>query len=279
MKVIDGKSIALKIEEDISVEVSKLDRKPGLAVILVGDDPASRVYVNSKEKMCDRLGIRSFMYRLPKDTSESELLKLIDELNKNDEVNGILLQHPVPSHIDEKKAFDAISPDKDVDGFSVINRGRLATGEDSFVACTPLGVVEILKHENIEISGKHCVIVGRSNIVGKPLYELMLRENATVTVCHSKTKNIEDICKTADILIVAVGKPCFITEDMVKEGAVVVDVGINRVDGKLVGDVDFENVVNKASAITPVPGGVGPMTIAMLMKNVMKAYVSSRISN
>lgn len=271
MKIIDGKAISANIQEQIKSEVEKLDKKPGLAVILVGEDSASQVYVNNKEKMCKKLGINSFVYRLPEETSEEELLNLIDSLNKNDEVDGILLQHPVPSHIDEMKAFNKIDPNKDVDGFNIINRGKLAVGEDAFVACTPLGVIEMLKYENIEISGKHCVILGRSNIVGKPLYELMLKENATVTVCHSKTKNLSEICKTADILVVAIGKPKFVTEDMVKEGAVVIDVGINRIDGKLIGDVDFENVSKKTSFITPVPGGVGPMTMAMLMKNVLKA--------
>lgn len=271
MKIIDGKAISANIQEQIKSEVEKLDKKPGLAVILVGEDSASLVYVNNKEKMCKKLGINSFVYRLPEETSEEELLNLIDSLNKNDEVDGILLQHPVPSHIDEMKAFNKIDPNKDVDGFNIINRGKLAVGEDAFVACTPLGVIEMLKYENIEISGKHCVILGRSNIVGKPLYELMLKENATVTVCHSKTKNLSEICKTADILVVAIGKSKFVTEDMVKEGAVVIDVGINRIDGKLIGDVDFENVYKKTSFITPVPGGVGPMTMAMLMKNVLKA--------
>jgi len=272
MKIIDGKSIAEEIKDSIIDKVLKLEKKPGLAVILVGDNPASKVYVNNKEKMCEKLGIKSFVYRLSENTSEEELLNLIETLNKNDEVNGILLQHPVPNHIDEMKAFNTISPDKDVDGFNIINRGRLAVGEEAFVACTPLGVIEMLKHEKIEIEGKHCVIIGRSNIVGKPLYELMLKENATVTVCHSKTKNLNEICKTADILVAALGRPKFVTADMIKEGAVVIDVGINRVDGKIVGDVDFESVSKKAFAITPVPGGVGPMTIAMLMKNVVKAY-------
>ena len=272
MKIIDGKAIAKEIQDNIALKVSKLDKKPGLAVILVGEDPASKVYVSNKEKRCAKLGIKSFMYRLSETTTEDELLCLIDELNKNDDVNGILLQHPVPNHIDEMKAFNAISPNKDVDGFNVINRGRLAQGEDAFVACTPLGIIEMLKHEDIEISGKNCVIIGRSNIVGKPLYELMLKENATVTVCHSKTNNIKEICKSADILVAALGKPRFVTADMVKDGVVVIVVGINRVDGKLVGDVDFESVSEKTFAITPVPGGVGPMTIAMLMKNVMKAY-------
>jgi len=272
MKLIDGKAISQEIQERLKCEIEKLDKKPGLAVILVGEDPASCVYVRNKEKMCHKLGIQSFVYRLPEDTTEEKLLDLIEELNKNDEVNGILLQHPVPSQIDEHKAFNKIAPEKDVDGFHVINRGKLAIGEDCFVACTPLGVITMLKHENIEISGKRAVIVGRSNIVGKPLYELLLKENATVTICHSKTQNLKEICAEADILIAALGKPKFITEDMVKEGAVVVDVGINRIDGKLIGDVDFENVKEKTSYITPVPGGVGPMTMATLMENVLKAH-------
>lgn len=272
MNIIDGKAISNEIQENIRKEVELLDKKPGLAVILVGEDSASKVYVNNKEKMCKKLGINSFVYRLPEDTSEKELLDLIEKLNNDSDVDGILLQHPVPSQIDEMKAFCAISPMKDVDGFNIVNRGKLAVGEDAFVACTPLGVVEMIRHEGITIKGKHCVIIGRSNIVGKPLFELMLRENATVTVCHSKTVNLKEICKTADILVAAIGKPKFVTEDMVKDGAVVIDVGINRIDGKLIGDVDFENVSKKASYITPVPGGVGPMTIAMLMKNVMKAH-------
>lgn len=272
MNIIDGKAISNEIQENIRKEVELLDKKPGLAVILVGEDSASKVYVNNKEKMCKKLGINSFVYRLPEDTSEKELLDLIEKLNNDSDVDGILLQHPVPSQIDEMKAFCAISPMKDVDGFNIVNRGKLAVGEDAFVACTPLGVVEMIRHEGITIKGKHCVIIGRSNIVGKPLFELMLRENATVTVCHSKTVNLKEICKTADILVAAIGKPKFVTEDMVKDGAVVIDVGINRIDGKLIGDVDFENVSKKASYITPVPGGVGPMTIAMLMKNVIKAH-------
>jgi len=280
MKIIDGKTISNEIKEDITLKVSKMESKPGLAVILVGEDPASKVYVSNKEKTCNKLGIKSFMYRLPDTTGEEELLSLIDELNNNSEVDGILLQHPVPSHIDEMKAFNRISPDKDVDGFNVINRGRLAIGEDAFVACTPMGVIRMLKHENIQIEGKHCVIIGRSNIVGKPLYELMLKENATVTVCHSKTKNLSEICKTADILVAALGKPNFVTADMVKEDAIVIDVGINRVDGKLIGDVDFDDVSKKAALITPVPGGVGPMTIAMLMENVIKGYEKkNRLNN
>ena len=272
MKIIDGKAIAKEIREDIKKEVMPLSRKPGLAVILVGDDPASKVYVDNKAKVCMELGIKSFVYRLPDTTTEKELYELVDELNKNDDVDGILVQHPVQGEADEKNVFNRIAPEKDVDGFNVINKGKLSAGIDSFVPCTPLGIVYMLEHEGIKIEGKNVVIIGRSNIVGKPLASLMLRENGTVTVCHSKTENIKEICQNADILVAALGRAKFVTEDMVKEGAVVVDVGINKVDGKLCGDVDFENVSKKVSAITPVPGGVGPMTIAMLMKNVMKAY-------
>lgn len=272
MKIIDGKAIAKEIREDIKKEAMPLSRKPGLAVILVGDDPASKVYVDNKAKVCMELGIKSFVYRLPDTTTEKELYELVDELNKNDDVDGILVQHPVQGGADEKNVFNRIAPEKDVDGFNVINKGKLSAGIDSFVPCTPLGIVYMLEHEGIKIEGKNVVIIGRSNIVGKPLASLMLRENGTVTVCHSKTENIKEICQNADILVAALGRAKFVTEDMVKEGAVVVDVGINKVDGKLCGDVDFENVSKKVSAITPVPGGVGPMTIAMLMKNVMKAY-------
>lgn len=271
MKIIDGKLISQGIEAKLKDEVDKMVRKPGLAVILVGEDKASEIYVNSKEKMCKKLGINSFIYRMSETSNEDELLNLIYKLNEDDNVDGILLQHPVPSHINEVNAFNAISPSKDVDGFNIVNRGRLAIGEDAFFACTPLGIIEMLKYENILLDGKNCVILGRSNIVGKPLFELMLRENATVTICHSRTKELKEICNTADILVVAIGKPKFVTEDMVKKDAVVIDVGINRVEGKLVGDVDFENVAPKTSFITPVPGGVGPMTIAMLMNNVVKS--------
>ena len=274
-KIIDGKLISSKIKDQVKQEVEELKNKginPALAVILVGQDPASMVYVNNKEKTCNALGIESKVYRLEDTTTTEELLNLIDKLNKDDSVHGILLQHPVPAQIDEKLAFNTILPEKDVDGFNNINVGKLSNNEkDAFVPCTPLGVLEMLKYEGIEIEGKHCVIVGRSSIVGKPMAKLMLNENATVTVCHSKTKNLADITKLADILICTVGKPEFITRDMVKEGATVIDVGINRVDGKLVGDVKFDEVSKVAGAITPVPGGVGPMTIAMLMKNTVKA--------
>ena len=274
-KIIDGKLISSEIKEGVKQEVIALKEKginPTLAVILVGQDPASMVYVNNKEKTCNALGIVSKVYRLEESTSTEELLELIDKLNNDNNVHGILLQHPVPAQIDEKLAFNTILPEKDVDGFNNINVGKLSNNEkDAFVPCTPLGVLEMLKHEGIEIEGKHCVIVGRSSIVGKPMAKLMLNENATVTLCHSKTKNLAEITKLADILICTVGKPEFITADMVKEGATVIDVGINRVDGKLIGDVKFDEVSQVAGAITPVPGGVGPMTIAMLMKNTVVA--------
>lgn len=273
--IIDGKQIANEIKESVKQQVEELKANgvnPCLAVILVGEDPASMVYVNNKEKTCNKLGIESRVYRLNDQTTTEELLSLIENLNNDKNVHGILLQHPVPSQIDEKLAFNTILPEKDVDGFNNINVGKLSNNEkDAFVPCTPLGVLEMLKHESIEIEGKHCVVVGRSSIVGKPMAKLMLNENATVTVCHSKTKNLSAITKLADILICTVGKPEFITADMIKEGAVVIDVGINRIDGKLGGDVKFDDASKVAGFITPVPGGVGPMTIAMLMKNTVKA--------
>ena len=268
--LIDGKLISANIKAKIE-ELKAKNITPGLAVILVGEDPASTVYVRNKEKMCGELGIKSEVYRLPESTTTSELLDLIDKLNENKAIHGILLQHPVPSHIDEYAACNRISPKKDVDGFTDVNIGKLVIGKDTFVSCTPNGILAMLKHENVDISGKHCVIVGRSNIVGKPMSSLMLKENATVTICHSKTTNLTEITKQADILIVAIGKPKFITKDMVKKDAVVIDVGINRIDGKLIGDVDFDNVKEVASKITPVPGGVGPMTMVMLMSNTIKA--------
>ncbi|MBR3766753.1 MAG: bifunctional methylenetetrahydrofolate dehydrogenase/methenyltetrahydrofolate cyclohydrolase FolD [Clostridia bacterium] len=275
-KIIDGK----KISEELRLETAKKIknrkeglRAPGLAVIIVGDNPASRIYVNNKKKACEACGITSYEYALSESTTEQELLSLINELNNNTEVDGILCQLPLPCHIDENKVIDAISPEKDVDGFSPVNTGNLLAGKPCFAPCTPAGVVEMLKHESIEISGKHCVIVGRSNIVGKPAALLMLQENATVTVCHSRTKNLKDMVKQGDIVIAAIGKANFITADMIKEGAVVVDVGINRLEsGKVTGDVDFEEVSKIASAITPVPGGVGPMTITMLMQNTLSAW-------
>ena len=282
-QIIDGKAISQIIKDELKEKTARLKEQGievTLAVILVGEDPASKVYVRNKKKACEYIGYRSLSYELPKETSQEELLKLIDELNNREDVNGILVQMPLPSQIDEKTVIDAISPKKDVDGFHPMNVGALCIGEKGFVSCTPAGVIQLLKHGcdgKIDIAGKECVIVGRSNIVGKPMSMLMLRENATVTVAHSKTKNLEEVCKRADILIAAVGKAGMITKDHVKEGAVVIDVGINRnEDGKLCGDVCFDEVKEIASAITPVPGGVGPMTIAMLMNNCYEAATMFR---
>ena len=273
-RIIDGKIISASVKERVKAEVSALKEKGitvGLAVIIVGEDPASKVYVSNKKKACENLGIISEEYALPESTTNEELLALIDELNSKPSINGILCQLPLPSHLDEKLIINSIDPEKDVDAFHPFNVGKIMIGDFDFLPCTPAGVMEMLKYENIEVEGKTCVVIGRSNIVGKPMNMLLLHQNGTVTVCHSKSKNLKEVCKNADILVAAVGRPKFVTEDMVKEGAVVIDVGINRVDGKLCGDVDFENVKNKASAITPVPGGVGPMTIAMLMQNTLTA--------
>ena len=273
MKLIDGKAVSAEIRKELEVEVKKLKEEkgitPGLAVVLVGEDPASKTYVASKEKACEKIGIYSEGHKLSADTSEEDLLKLIDELNNKDEIDGILVQLPLPSHIDEKKVLDKISPEKDVDGFHPINVGKLSIGEEAFIPCTPHGVIKLMEHENIEMAGKKAVIIGRSNIVGKPAAMLLLQKNATVTICHSRTKDLAKVASEADILVAAIGKPNFVTADMVKEGATVIDVGINRVDGKLVGDVDFEAVKEKAGYITPVPGGVGPMTITMLLFNTV----------
>ena len=276
--IIDGKLISAQIKDELKEKTALLKEKGievTLAVILVGEDPASQVYVRNKKKACEYIGYRSLSYELPKETSQEELLELIDELNKRKDVDGILVQMPLPSQIDEKTVINAIDPSKDVDGFHPMNVGALCIGEEGFVSCTPAGVIQLLKRGcegKIELSGKECVIVGRSNIVGKPMALLMLRENATVTVAHSRTKDLKEVCKRADILIAAVGKAGMITADYVKEGAVVIDVGINRnAEGKLCGDVAYDEVKTKASAITPVPGGVGPMTIAMLMNNCYEA--------
>lgn len=250
--------------------MAKKETKIGLAVVIVGDDPASRVYVNNKKKACEYVGFDSYEYALPKETGEAELLSLIDKLNTDDRINGILVQLPLPKHISEEKIINRINPKKDVDAFHPENVGKIMTGSYDFLPCTPAGVMELIKESGIDICGKECVILGRSNIVGKPQAMLLLHANGTVTICHSKTKNLKEITKRADILVAAIGKEKFVTADMVKEGAVVIDVGINRTaEGKLCGDVDFENVVLVAGAITPVPGGVGPMTIAMLMKNTL----------
>ena len=273
-KLIDGKVISASVKERVKGEVAKLNQKGitvGLAVIIVGEDPASKVYVSNKKKACEALGIISREYALPENTTEQELLDLIKNLNADPEINGILCQLPLPKHLDEKLIINSIDPEKDVDAFHPVNVGKIMIGDFYFLPCTPAGVMEMLEYEGIDVTGKNCVVIGRSNIVGKPMNMLLLHKNGTVTICHSKTKNLAEICKNADILVAAVGRPNFVTADMVKDGAVVIDVGINRVDGKLCGDVDFENVKDKVSAITPVPGGVGPMTIAMLMQNTLTA--------
>lgn len=274
-QIIDGKVISQNIKNELRLQVQDLKsqgKECTLVVIQVGNDSASSVYVANKKKACEYIGIGSRAYELPEETTEAELLELIDELNNDATVHGILCQLPLPKHINEKKVINRISPQKDVDGFHPQNVGALMIGEQGFVSCTPAGVIELLKRSHVEMEGKHCVVIGRSNIVGKPMAMLMLRENATVTVCHSKTKDLQNICKQADILIVAIGKPMYITKDYVKEGAVVIDVGIHRdAANKLCGDVDYKTVEPICSAITPVPGGVGPMTICMLMKNCIDA--------
>ena len=273
-KIIDGKVISASVKERVKKGVAELNKKGvtvGLAVIIVGDDPASKIYVANKKKACEALGIISEEYALPASTTEEELLRLVDELNHKKSINGILCQLPLPSHLDEKLIINSNLPEKDVDAFHPANVGRIMIGDFDFVPCTPAGIMEMLAYENINPEGKSCVVIGRSNIVGKPMAMLLLHKNGTVTVCHSRTKNLKEICSKADILVAAVGKAKFVTADMVKEGAVVIDVGMNRVDGKLYGDVDYDGVAKKASAITTVPGGVGPMTIAMLMQNTLTA--------
>lgn len=273
-KIIDGKLISKQIKDELKAEVAELKEKGKevcLAVIQVGNDPASSVYVGNKKKACEYIGIKSLAYELPEETTEAELIELIEKLNADDSVNGILVQLPVPAHINEEKIINTISPLKDVDGFHPASVGALSIGQKGFVSCTPAGIIQLLKRSDVDIAGKDCVVIGRSNIVGKPMAMLLLRENGTVTVCHSKTKNLKEVCRRADILVVAIGRPKMIDADYVKEGAVVIDVGIHRMDnGKLCGDVDYESVEPVASAITPVPGGVGPMTIAMLMNNCVE---------
>lgn len=272
-EIISGKIISAAVKERIAAEVAELKAKgmtPGLAVIIVGTDPASQVYVGSKERTCIELGMYSEKYELPEETTNEELLALVEKLNNDDKIHGILCQLPLPRHLDEKAVIDAIKPSKDVDAFHVQNVGKIMLGDYDFLPCTPAGIMEMLKYANIDPAGKHCVVIGRSNIVGKPMAMLMLHANATVTICHSRTQNLKEICREADILVASVGKAKFVTPDMVKEGAVVIDVGINRDEnGKLCGDVDYAAVEPKCSAITPVPGGVGPMTIAMLMQNTL----------
>ena len=270
--LIDGKAVSLAERELIKEQISKMNVKPGLAVILVGEDPASQVYVKNKKLGCAAVGIYSESYDLPAETTQEELLALIDKLNRKDDIHGILVQLPLPKHIDETAVINAILPEKDVDAFHPVNVGKIMTGDYDFLPCTPAGVMELLKYYNIDVSGKRCAVIGRSNIVGKPMAMLMLHANATVTICHSRTKDLASVVKEADIVVAAVGRKCFVTADMVKEGAVVIDVGMNRPEGgKLCGDVAFDEVAVKCSAITPVPGGVGPMTIAMLMKNTITA--------
>ncbi|WP_010249696.1 bifunctional methylenetetrahydrofolate dehydrogenase/methenyltetrahydrofolate cyclohydrolase FolD [Acetivibrio cellulolyticus] len=277
-RVLNGKELATKIKGELKQTVDDIKKQnihPGLAVVIVGNDPASRVYVNSKKKACEEIGIESFEYALDENVKEAELLDLIQKLNNDDKVNGILVQLPLPKHINEEKIILAISSSKDVDAFHPENVGRLMTGNPQFLPCTPAGVMELIKESGIEIAGKECVIVGRSNIVGKPQSMLLLAEHGTVTICHSKTKNIEEVIKRADILVAAVGRPEMIKGNSIKPGAVVIDVGINRLENKkLVGDVEYESASQVASAITPVPGGVGPMTIAMLMKNTVRAAIA-----
>ncbi len=274
-KVIDGRQIASKIRSRLKAEVAELKEKgicPGLAVVIVGDDPASRVYVNMKKKACAEIGIYSEEYTLPQETTQQELLDLVKRLNGKEDIHGILVQLPLPGHLDEEEVIDAIAVRKDVDAFHPVNVGKIMIGNYDFLPCTPAGVMELIKETGIEITGKECVVVGRSNIVGKPQSMLLLQQHGTVTVCHSRTKNLKEVCKRADILVVAVGRAQMITGDMIKPGAVVIDVGMNRLENKkLVGDVDFDSAAAVAGAITPVPGGVGPMTIAMLMKNTVKA--------
>ena len=281
MKILDGKAVSLKVKESVKVradELKKFGVEPTLAVVLVGEDKASQTYVRAKEKACNEYGIKSVAHRLSENTTQNELLALINVLNLDDSIHGILVQLPLPKHIDTNVVLAAIDPRKDVDGFHAVNVGKLVSGLDGFVPCTPLGVMEILKEYGIEVAGLNAVVIGRSNIVGKPMANLLLNASATVTVTHSKTKNLKEICKNADLIIAAIGKPFFLKADMVKEGAVVVDVGINRLDdGRLVGDVDFDEVAPKCSYITPVPGGVGPMTIAMLLNNTILAAQAKKI--
>ncbi len=273
--ILDGKAVSAKVKEEVKEEVEALKKQGvsvGLAVIIVGNNPASRTYVNNKKKACEAAGILSEEYALPEETTQEELLALVEELNHKDSINGILCQLPLPKQLDEEAVIAAISEKKDVDAFSAVNVGHIMIGDYSFLPCTPAGIMEILRHYNIDVAGKECVVIGRSNIVGKPMAMLLLHQNGTVTICHSKTKNLKDVTSRADILVAAVGIPHFVTADMVKEGAVVIDVGMDRDEnGKLCGDVDFAAVEPKASYITPVPGGVGPMTIATLLKNTVTA--------
>ena len=283
MVLIDGKKVSAEVRARLAKEANELKEKtgrvPGLATVLVGDDPASAVYVRNKNKICRELGFNSFEQKLAADTSEGKLLQLIKELNSNNDIHGILVQLPLPNQIDSEKILQAIDPNKDVDGFHPVNVGKLVVGNALLTPCSPTGIIILVDHYEIDISGKHAVVLGRSNIVGKPVSMLLLQRNATTTICHSRTKNLEEITRSADILVAAIGRANFVTENMVSKGTIVIDVGINRVDGKLTGDINFEPVSKKASYITPVPGGVGPMTIALLMENTLKAFKESTAIN
>ena len=274
--LIDGKAISASVREEMKAEVAAMETKPGLAVIIVGNDPASKTYVKNKKKGCEQVGFYSEVHELPENTTQQELIALVNKLNGDEKIHGILVQLPLPRHLDDKAVIAAIDPRKDVDAFAEVNVGKIMIGNHSFLPCTPAGIMVLLERSGIDISGKECVVVGRSNIVGKPMAMLLLGANGTVTVCHSKTRDLAEVTRRADILVVAIGKADFITGDMVKEGAVVIDVGMNRnAEGKLTGDVDFKSVEPKASYITPVPGGVGPMTITMLLRNTITAKLAS----
>jgi methylenetetrahydrofolate dehydrogenase (NADP+)/methenyltetrahydrofolate cyclohydrolase len=274
--LIDGKAISASVREEMKAEVAAMEKKPGLAVIIVGNDPASKTYVKNKKKGCEQVGFYSEVHELPESTTQQELIALVNKLNGDEKIHGILVQLPLPRHLDDKAVIAAIDPRKDVDAFAEVNVGKIMIGNHSFLPCTPAGIMVLLERSGIDISGKECVVVGRSNIVGKPMAMLLLGANGTVTVCHSKTRDLAEVTRRADILVVAIGKADFITGDMVKEGAVVIDVGMNRnAEGKLTGDVDFKSVEPKASYITPVPGGVGPMTITMLLRNTITAKLAS----
>lgn len=276
MKIIDGKAIAKELRENLKQEIADNNLNPGLAIIMVGNNPASEIYVRNKRKACAEVGIKEELYQFAENTSEEEILNCIIKLNNDESINGIMVQSPLPNHLDEDKIMNYIVPEKDVDGFGISSLGYLASNEEKFISATPYGIIKLLEHENISLAGKNVVIVGRSKIVGRPLALAMLNRDATVTIAHSKTKNLKDITKEADILVVAIGKANFINEDYIKQDAIVIDVGINRVDGKVIGDVDFESCSKKASYITPVPGGVGPMTIAMLLTNVVESFKRSK---
>jgi len=276
MKIINGKEIAKEVRENLKKEIADNKLNPGLAIIMVGNNPASEIYVRNKRKACVEVGIKEKLYQYNSDVSEDEIINTIIKLNNDKNINGIMVQSPLPNHLDEDKIMNYIVPEKDVDGFGISSLGYLASNEEKFISATPYGIIKLLEHEKIDVASKNVVIIGRSKIVGRPLALALLNRDATVTIAHSRTKNLKEISKTADILVVAIGKPNFINNDYIKDGAVVIDVGINRIDGKVVGDVDFESCSKNASYITPVPGGVGPMTIAMLLTNVVESFKESK---